>query len=174
LAELFAREAGAPKAQEYVSPDGSLALPAFRVWQQGPPDHVGWRWSNGLNANGLVAARPGERVFVTNASENVTYSGKVGPGGTLIDLQPFANRGGESVAVDGQGRVYVSNGQVFVYDRDGKPLGRIDVPDRPLQILFGGPDRRTLFILTHHTLYAARTAGSEGEPGAAAPRGSAG
>jgi hypothetical protein len=156
LAELFAREVATPKAREYVSPDGSLALPAFRVWQQGPSDHVGWRWSHALNANGFVSARPGERVFVTNASENVTYSGTVGPDGTLTDLKPFANRGGESVAVDGAGRVYVANGQVFVYAPDGKPLGRIDVPDRPLQILFGGPDRRTLFILTHHALYAAR------------------
>ena len=156
LAELFAREAATPKAKEYRSPDGSLALPAFRVWQQGPTDHVGWRWSNGLNANGLVGAKQGERLFVTNGSENLTYSGKIGAKGTLGDLQVFANRGGESVAVDGQGRVYVANGQVFVYAPDGGEVGRIDVPERPLQILFGGADRRTLFILTHHALYAAR------------------
>ena len=156
LAEMFAREVGTPKAQEYVSPDGSLALPAFRVWQQGPTDHVGWRWSNGLNANGLVNGRQGERLFVTNGSENITYSGAIGPGGILADLKPFTNRGGESVAVDDQGRVFVANGQVFVYGADGKEAGRIDVPERPLQILFGGPDGRTLFILTHHALYAAR------------------
>ncbi|MDV3455760.1 glycosyl hydrolase family 28-related protein [Sphingomonas sp. HF-S4] len=156
LAEMFAREAGEPKAKEYVSPDGSIALPAFRVWQQGPADHVGWRWSNALNANGLVGARPGERLYVTNGSENLTYSGMVGAGGTLTDLKVFANRGGESVAVDGQGRVFVANGQVFVYAPDGSETGRIDVPERPLQILFGGPDKRTLFILTHHALYAAR------------------
>jgi sugar lactone lactonase YvrE len=35
-------------------------------------------------------------------------------------------------------------------------MGRIDVPERPLQILFGGADQRTLFILTHHALYAAK------------------
>jgi len=93
---------------------------------------------------------------VTNGSQNVTYSGAAGPGGTLTDLKPFANRGGESVAADDRGRVYVANGQVFVYAPDGSPIGQIDVPERPLQILFGGPDRRTLFILTHHTLYATR------------------
>ena len=98
----------------------------------------------------------GERIFVTNASENVTYSGAIGKGGALVDLKPFANRGGESVAVDGQGRVFVANGQIFVYGSDGAQMGRIDVPDRPLQILFGGPDKRTLFILTHHALYAAK------------------
>ncbi|WP_294333611.1 glycosyl hydrolase family 28-related protein [uncultured Sphingomonas sp.] len=156
MAELFARQAGEPKAQAYVSPDGSIALPAFRVWQQGPTDHVGWRWSHALNANGLVGGKQGERLFVTNGSENVTYAGTVGPAGTLVNLKPFANRGGESVAVGPDGRVYVANGQVFVYAADGKEVGRIDVPERPLQILFGGEDRRTLFLLTHHALYATR------------------
>lgn len=156
LAEMFARDVGTPKAEEYLSPDGSLSLPAFRVWQQGPVDHSGWRWSDSLNANGLIGGKVGDRLFVTNGSENATYSGTVGPGGSLTDLQRFANRGGESVAIDSQGRVYVANGQIFVYRPDGKEAGRIDVPERPLQILFGGADRRTLFILTHHALYAAK------------------
>ena len=38
---------------------------------------------------------------------------------------------------------------------DGKPLRRIDVPARPLQLVIGGADRHTLFILTHHALYSA-------------------
>ena len=68
----------------------------------------------------------------------------------------FAERGGESVAADTAGNVYVANGQIFVYDRDGTAIGQIDVPERPLQVLFGGSDRRTLFIVTHHTLYAVK------------------
>jgi len=154
LGEMFARDAAVPKAQEYVSPDGSLVLPAWRVWQQGPPTHQGWRWSDTLDAHGLVPARQGERIFVTNGSENITYSGLVGAGGTLTDLKPFANRGGESVAVDAQGNVFVANGQIFVFDRMGKAVGRIDVPERPIQLIFGGADNRTLFILTHRALYA--------------------
>ncbi|HJV40863.1 glycosyl hydrolase family 28-related protein [Caulobacter sp.] len=154
LAEMFARDVASPKAQEYVSPDGSLSLPAFRVWQQGPPDHVGWRWADSLQANGLIAGGVGERLFFTNGSENKTYSGKVGPAGTLTDLKVFANRGGESVAVDGRGNVFVANGQIFRYAPDGQLAGRIDVPERPLQLIFGGEDNKTLFVLTHHSLYA--------------------
>lgn len=156
LGEMFVRDAGTPKARVYRSSDGSLTLPAFRTFQQGTPDHVGWRWSDALNAYGFVGGRVGERVFVTNASENMTYSGTVGAAGTLTGLKTFVPRGGESVAVDAQGRVFVANGQVFAYAADGRALGRIDVPERPLQLLFGGPDKRTLFILTHHGLYAAR------------------
>ena len=154
LAEMFAKDVASPTPREYVSPDGSLALPAYRVFQQGPADHTGWRWSDSLDTYGFVHAKPGERVFVSNESEDRTYSALAGPGGSLADLKPFANRGGESVAVGPGGNVFVANGQVFVYAPDGAPLGRIDVPDRPLQLIFGGADHRTLFILTHHALYA--------------------
>ena len=62
----------------------------------------------------------------------------------------------KSLSPGPDGKVYVANGQVYVYGADGKQPGRIDVPARPLQLIFGGPDRRTLFILTHHALYAAQ------------------
>lgn len=156
LAEMFARDVATPQRREYMSPDGSVALPAWRVFQQGPPDHRGLRFSHALDSLGLIEGKPGERVFVTNGSENRTYSGVVGAGGALTDLKPFAERGGEGAVTDTQGRVYVANGQIFVYAPDGKAIGRIDVPERPLQLVFGGPDRRTLYVLTHHALYAAR------------------
>ncbi|HMI20389.1 MAG TPA: glycosyl hydrolase family 28-related protein [Sphingomonas sp.] len=154
LAEMFARDIGAPKAEEYVSPDGSLVLPAFPAHEQGPPNFLGWRFSDTLDTYGFVTAKSGERVFLSNGSEDKTYSGVVGPGGSVTDLKPFANRGGESVAVGPDGRVYVANGQIFVYAADGSEAGRIDVPERPLQLVFGGPNGRTLFILAHHALFA--------------------
>ncbi|ATY33969.1 glycosyl hydrolase family 28-related protein [Sphingomonas psychrotolerans] len=154
LAEMFARDVAVPKTREYVSPDGSIALPASRVFQQGPPDHRGLRFSDSLDSYGFIQARPGEPVFVTNGSENRTYSGVVGASGEITNLTPFAERGGEGVVADRQGRVYVANGQIFVFAPDGRQLGRIDVPERPLQLVLGGGDRQTLFILTHHTLYA--------------------
>jgi len=157
LHEMFARDMAAPKAKEYVSPDGSLFLPAARTFQQGPPDGVGWRFSDNLDTYGFVTAKPGGRVFVSNESEARTYSGLVNANGTVSDLKLFAERGGEGVAVAPNGNVYLANGQIFVYDPSGKEIGRIDVPERPLQILFGGSDGRTLFILAHHALYAVKT-----------------
>ncbi len=49
LEQMFARDVGSPKAKEYVSPDGSLFLPATRVFRQDPDDSysgmdlTGWR-----------------------------------------------------------------------------------------------------------------------------------
>ncbi len=163
IAQLFARDVTSPEAMEYVSPDGSLFLPAGRVFRQVRDDiypgmdETGWRWSNNLDAYGLLTATPGEHIYVVSGAENRTYRATVQADGSLADLQAFAERGGESVAVDSEGRVYIATGQVFVYDQGGSLVGRIDVPERPIQLLFGGSDRRTLFILGHHALYGVKT-----------------
>jgi len=154
LPEVFANDVATPKARRYVSPDGSLFLPAGRVFQQGPADYSGWRFSDNLDTYGFLTARPGQRIYVISSSEDRTYSASVRADGSLGDLRIFADRGGESVAVDRSGDVFVANGQIIAYDFSGRQIGEIDIPERPIDIMLGGADRRTLFILAHHALYA--------------------
>jgi len=154
MAELFTRDVATAPARQYASPDGSVVLPAYRVFHQGPPDHRGWRFSHSLDTYGFATAKPGTRLYVSNASEARTYTATVGPKGELQNLKVFAERGGESVVADASGRVYVANGQVLVYGPNAEALGVIDVPGRPLQLLLGGTNQQTLFILTHHALYS--------------------
>ena len=59
LPEMFAEDVSTAKAREYLSPDGSLSLPAGRVFQQGPSDSTGWRFSDNLDTYGLIEATPG-------------------------------------------------------------------------------------------------------------------
>ncbi len=155
LGEMFLSDVTTRKPREYVSLDGSVFLPAGRVFQQGPADTDGWRFSDNLDTYGFVAAIPGQRIYVSSESEDITYSALVKADGTLTDVRPFAQRGGESVAVDSRGNVYVANGEIFVFNRSGQEIGRIDVPERPLGLVFGGTDHQTLFILAHHALFAA-------------------
>ena len=53
--------------------------------------------------------------------------------------------------------LWICGRDMTCYDKSGRTIGRIDVPERPTQLLFGGPDRGTLFIFTHHALYAVKT-----------------
>jgi sugar lactone lactonase YvrE len=61
------------------------------------------------------------------------------------------------VAVDEGGNVYIAAGQIFVYNAEGRLMETIDVPERPLQLVFGGADGKTLFIPARSSLYAVRT-----------------
>jgi sugar lactone lactonase YvrE len=77
--------------------------------------------------------------------------------GSLSNFHPFAENGGEGVAVDSRGNVYVAAGQIYVYDPSGRQIATIQVPERPVQLVFGGPDRQTLFIPARGSLYSVRT-----------------
>ena len=110
-----------------------------------------------LRGLGLQKEVPGHPFYVTEEGEQKTYKGKINLSGSIEDLQIFAEEGGESLAQDAHGNVYLAAGQLLVYTPNGKLAERIEVPERPIDLIFGGAGRRTLYILTHHSLYAVRT-----------------
>jgi len=141
---------------QYVSPDRTVFIPAGEDFVQGQL-YYGTKMADILRAFSLAKAAPGRPFYVSDESEEKTYRGNVTDKGTIIDLRLFAERGGESVAQDHDGNVYLAAEEVMVYNPQGELTGRIDVPERPICILFGGPDRSTLYILTHTSLYSVKT-----------------
>jgi sugar lactone lactonase YvrE len=119
--------------------------------------YYGTKMADILRAYSLAKAVSGHPFYVSDESDERTYKGNVTDKGTIADLQLFAERGGESVAQDVEGNVYLAAGQVIVYNAKGEQTGRIDVPERPICIAFGGQDRSTLYVLTHASLYAVKT-----------------
>ena len=90
---------------------------------------------------------------------------RMGGEGLVLGLEPdgklssavFNERGGTSVVTDVAGNVFIAGDQVWIYDRKGKPVGVLEVPERPGSLAFGGADRRTLFIAARTSLYSIRT-----------------
>ena len=156
LDDLFRKKMTTRRTYQYVSPDRKIFLPEDEVFVAGPP-HLGYKWAHSLQAFGLVEAVAGRPFYVTNESAQKTYRGQVNADGTLSQLRVFAEQGGESLAQDSHGNVWLAAGQLFVRDSAGKLIDTITVPERPLDIVFGGADRRTLFILTQSSLYSLRT-----------------
>jgi sugar lactone lactonase YvrE len=144
-------------ARQYVSPDGSTFIPAGEDFVSGATSW-GIKSSALIRGFGLAAVAPGQAAYITDESDQTTWTATVAADGSLSDLRVFAYRGGEGVAVDSQGNVYIAAGQVYVYDPSGRPIETIEVPERPLQLVFGGPDGRTLFIPARTSLYSVRTA----------------
>jgi sugar lactone lactonase YvrE len=110
-----------------------------------------------LRAFGMVPVVAGRPFYVSDESEEKTYKAEVGDDGTISTLKLFAEQGGESAAADAEGNVYIAAGHIFVYDPAGHRMDTIEVPERPLQLLFGGKDGHALFILTHRSLYSIET-----------------
>jgi len=150
------REALAQPARHYLSPDRTVFFPASEGFVTGATSW-GIKSSGLIRSFGLAPAAAGERVYVTDESDHTTWVGVAEADGSVSGLSLFAHRGGEGVAVDEGGHVYIAAGQVHVYDDAGRFMETIDVPERPLQLVFGGPDGRTLFIPARTSLYAART-----------------
>ena len=143
---------------QFVSPDGTTFLPAAEDFVSGEL-YYGSKLNNTLRAFGFAPAVPGRPFYVTDESGEKTYSASVGDDGTIGNLKLFAEQGGESVAPDSKGNVYIAAGQVYVYNPAGEMIDTIDVPERPSQLLFGGPDGNTLFILARSSLYAVQVRG---------------
>lgn len=142
--------------RQYVSPDGSTFIPAGQDFVSGAMSW-GVKSSALLRGFGLTTAVPGKPAYVTSEAEIATWQATVGPDGGMTGFKMFANQGGEGVAVDENGNVYIAAGNIWVYDPAGRLIDTIDVPERPTQLVFGGKDRKTLFIPARSSLYAVRT-----------------
>lgn len=141
---------------QFISPDGTTFLPAGANFVTGEL-YYGSKLNNTLRAFGFAPAVAGQPYYVSDENGEKTYAATVEPDGTLSDLKLFTEQGGESVAVDDKGNVYIAAGQIFVYDSSGHLIDTIDVPERPSQLLFGGQDGHTLFVLARRSLYAVQT-----------------
>ncbi|RXH54355.1 glycosyl hydrolase family 28-related protein [Granulicella sibirica] len=145
---------GGPQPWQYVSPDGSTFLPAGEDFVSGAL-YYGIKMADILRAFTLSPATPGKTFYVSDEGEKMTWSGQVAPDGSLTHVKPFTNQGGESIAVAPDGKVYLAAGQIYIYNPNGTPAGEIDVPERPISIVFGGKDHKTLYILARTSLYSA-------------------
>jgi hypothetical protein len=149
----FVEAESAKKPYQFVSPDSTTFIPAGENFVSGKL-YYGSKLNDELRAFGLAPVVKGEPFYMTDAEEEKTYVGEVGPDGTFSHLKLFVEQGGDGLAVDQEGNVYIAAGQVFVYNRSGQVIDIIKVPERPQQLLFGGSDRRTLFILARSSLYS--------------------
>jgi sugar lactone lactonase YvrE len=152
----FQQDSTMAKPSHFVSPDSSTFIPASQDFTTGAT-MWGTKMADVLRAFRLAPAIAGQMFYVTNEVELKTWAFKVAEDGTLSDPKLFANEGGECVAVDDQGNVYIAAGQIRVFDPAGKQLDTIEVPQRPICLIFGGPDRKTLFITARSSLYSVQT-----------------
>jgi gluconolactonase len=58
------------------------------------------------------------------------------------------------MTIDEDGNIYLTTDAVEVFNDNGELVERIEVPERPANVCFGGRERRTLFITARTGLYS--------------------
>jgi hypothetical protein len=139
----------------FVSRDRSMVLPTGADFLEGATSW-GVKSSPQIRSFGLAPVLAGQTFYVTDEAELTTWAANVQSDGSLTDFRLFAEQGGEGVAVDSRENVYIAAGHIYVYNPAGKLIATVELPERPLQLVFGGEDRRTLFIPARTSLYAVR------------------
>ncbi|MCD6304275.1 MAG: SMP-30/gluconolactonase/LRE family protein, partial [Planctomycetes bacterium] len=107
--------------------------------------------------NGLVGTPNGRILYVGDIGAGRTYAYDVRPDGTLANKRLFCAMGSDGMTIDEEGNVYLTGKGVTVFDRRGRKVAHIAVPQRwTANVCFGGRDRRTLFITAMGGLYSIR------------------
>jgi gluconolactonase len=159
----------------WIRPDGGIYFsdPFYKrdYWKRGPseqdgqhvyylaPDHKTLkRVTTDLDQpNGLIGTPNGKTLYVADIRAKKTYAYDIQRDGTLTNKRLFCESGSDGMTIDNEGNVYLTGKGVLVFDKTGKQIEHIEVPERwTANICFGGKDRRTLFITASVSVYTLR------------------
>lgn len=105
--------------------------------------------------NGIIGTPNGKTLYVADIGAGKTYQYDAEADGTLKNRKQFCAQGSDGMTIDEQGNVYFTLGPaVTVYDKTGKKIETISVPENCTNVCFGGKDMKTLFITAGTSLYS--------------------
>jgi gluconolactonase len=105
--------------------------------------------------NGIIGTPDGKTLFVADIRAKKTYGYDIQPDGTLANKRLHCELGSDGMTLDTEGNLYLTGRGVIVFDKTGKQIAQIDVPERwTANVSFGGKDHKTLFITASTGLYS--------------------
>ena len=108
-----------------------------------------------IQPNGITGTRDGNTLYVADIKANKTYAYDIQPDGTLTNKRLHCELGSDGMTIDADGNLYLTGHGVTVFDKSGKKLGNIPVPESwTANVSFGGKDHQTLFITASKGLYS--------------------
>lgn len=109
---------------------------------------------NVVQPNGIIGTADGKTLFVADIGDKRTYRYDIAGDGALTNRQLFCEMGSDGMTLDTAGNLYLTGKGVTVFDKEGKQLGNISVPEGwTANVTFGGKEMKTLFITAMDSLY---------------------
>ncbi len=103
--------------------------------------------------NGLIGTPDGKTLYVSDINDGKIWKYSINADGTLGNKIFFAPEGSDGMTIDNKGNVYLTNKFVSVFDKTGKKIAEIEVPEQPSNVCFGGKKRNILFITARTSVY---------------------
>ena len=108
-----------------------------------------------VQPNGIIGTPNGKKLFVADIGARKTYAYDIQPDGSLTNKTVRCELGSDGMTLDTEGNLYLTGKGVIVFDKTGKQIEHIDVPEPwTANVSFGGKDHQTLFITASKGLYA--------------------
>ena len=123
----------------YISPDGKSITRIISDLRQ---------------PNGIVGTPDGKTLFVADIGDNKTYKYSIGMDGVVEYKQLFCELGSDGMTIDTKGNIYLTGKGVTVFDKSGKKIGNIPVPEGwTANVCFGDKELKSLYITASKGLY---------------------
>jgi gluconolactonase len=103
--------------------------------------------------NGLIGTPDGKILYVSDIKDHKIWKYNINKDGTLSNKTFFAPEGSDGMTIDRKGNIYLTNQCVSVFDAKGNNIARIQIPEQPSNICFGGKNRDILFITARTSVY---------------------
>jgi gluconolactonase len=103
--------------------------------------------------NGLIGTPDGKILYVSDINDGKIWKYTIEAEGTLSNKTFFAPEGSDGMTIDQEGNVYLTNKTVSVFNPKGENIAKIEVPEMPSNVCFGGKKRNILFITARTSVY---------------------
>jgi gluconolactonase len=104
--------------------------------------------------NGIVGTPDGKTLFVADIQGNKTWLYSINLDGSLSGKRLFCEMGSDGMTIDSEGNLYLTGTGVTVFDRSGKRVGNIHIPESwTANVCFGDKDFKSLYITASKGLY---------------------
>jgi gluconolactonase len=114
--------------------------------------------SGTVKPNGIVGTPDGKFLYVADFGLGKTFRYEIMSNGLLKNKQVFMNEASDGMTIDDRGNIYITGNGVTVYDRNGKQIKHIPIPEEwTANVCFGGKKRDILFITASKSVYTIQT-----------------
>lgn len=140
----------------YGSARKSRELPSNGVFRISSKGEVSLVKSFETRVNGIAFSPDEDTLYVTDTDRRLVLAIEIDGRGEAKQVREFTaipDQIPAGLCVDKKGSVYVAADSIRIFDKDGKPLGRFNVPGEASDCTFGEVDGLGLFVTARGGVY---------------------